>query len=96
MQTESSRPQTARGTREQEAIFAELTELVELQAGKLSELREEIQALRRERDDLELELVMAQGWVRELAGRVDEAEARLDEREAWTLSSRIASSPAGG
>jgi hypothetical protein len=96
MQTESSRPQTAPSAREQEAILAEMAELVELQAGKLSELRAEIQALRRERDDVELELVMAQGWVRELAGRVEEAEARLDEREAWTLSSRIASSPADG
>jgi predicted nuclease with TOPRIM domain len=91
--TESSRMQAEPWGREREAVLAELTELVELQAAKLAELRADIQSVRREREELKTELAIAQGWVRELASRVEEAEGRLEERRAWSLGSRIA--PAG-
>jgi hypothetical protein len=81
--------------REQEAVLAELTELVEHQVAKLSELRGEVQALRREREELKTELVLAQGWVRELAGRLEDAEAHLEERCLWTLGARIRSGRRG-
>jgi uncharacterized coiled-coil DUF342 family protein len=94
MATELGRREADSTAAERDGILAELTELVELQASKLSELRGEIQALRREREELRTELAMAQGWVRELAGRVEDAEMRLEERRSWTLGARIQTAPA--
>jgi hypothetical protein len=89
MVTESSRGQAERIAHDGEAVLAELTELVELQAAKLSELRGQIQVLRREREELETELMIAQRWVRELAARLEDADARLEEQRSWTLGGRI-------
>jgi hypothetical protein len=89
MATEPSNVRAERTVFEREAIMAELSELVEIQAGKLMQLQAQIRNLRREKEECETELLIAQGWVRELAERVEEAEARRDERKSWTLASRL-------
>ena len=80
---------------EAEATVAELTELVELQAAKISALEKEIasletdaEVLRAEREELKTELLVAQRWVEELARRLEDADGRLATQPS-TLRSRI-------
>jgi hypothetical protein len=58
----------------EEAIVAELTETIELQARKLESLTEEVENLRRERVQLAEELHMAHVWIRELAAELQRAD----------------------
>ena len=73
---------------EAEAVVAELTEVLEGQAAEITRLRRELAALRTERDRLETDLVLAQGWVKELAERLEESEARVRE-EPSPLRARL-------
>jgi hypothetical protein len=70
-----------------EATIVELIDRVEAQAHELDALRAEAGEARRERDELKAELVMAQGYLRELAKALEDAEARLAAQ--MTLRSRI-------
>jgi uncharacterized coiled-coil DUF342 family protein len=72
-----------------EATVAELVDRVDAQAHELVHVHTKMNELRREREELKTELMMAQGWVRELATALEEAEARLAARES-TLRDRIA------
>ncbi len=74
---------------EAEAAVAELTEVLETQTVEIARLRREIETLGADRERLETELVLARSWVKELADRVDEAEARLADAPS-TLRSRLA------
>jgi cell division protein FtsB len=58
----------------EEAIVAELTETIELQARKLESLTEEVENLRRERAQLVDELHMAHVWIRELAAELQRSD----------------------
>jgi len=71
-----------------EATVVELIDRVEAQADELDRLRTAADELRREREELKAELVMAQGYLRELATALEDAEARLAAHET-TLRSRI-------
>jgi hypothetical protein len=71
-----------------EAMTAELVDRVEAQAAELAQVRLEIEELRSERERLKTELVMADGWVRELATALERAEARMAAQDS-TLRSRI-------
>jgi predicted nuclease with TOPRIM domain len=59
-----------------EAIVAELIDRLEYQASELEALRKELASSRDERDRLEGDLEIAQGWVRELAAELEEAHKR--------------------
>ena len=78
---------------EAEAAVAELTELLEAQTAEVARLRRELETTRDERERLETELALARAWVKELAERLDEAEARLADTPS-TLRSRIAAARA--
>ena len=58
----------------EDAIVAELTETIELQARRLESLIEEVEKLRRERAQLADELYMAHVWIRELAAELQRAD----------------------
>ena len=58
----------------EEAIVAELTETIELQARRLESLNEEVEGLRQERAQLADELHMAHVWIRELAAELQRAD----------------------
>lgn len=72
-----------------EATVAELVDRMDAQAHELVRVRAEMDDLRREREELKTELMMAQGWLRELATALEDAEARLAARDS-TLRDRIA------
>lgn len=72
-----------------EATVVELIDRVEAQADELMGARTELDDLRRQREELKTELVMAQGYLRELAAALEDAEARLLARDS-TLRSRLA------
>lgn len=78
---------------ESEAIFAELTETVELQASKLESLSEEVDRLQEERGQLSAELHMARAWIRELAAELQRADPPREPATA-TLRERIDGQPA--
>ena len=78
-------PRVAHGD---ESIVAELVDRLEHQASELETLRKELAASREECDRLEGDLVMAQGWVRELALELEEAHKR---DRTMSLRARIAS-----
>jgi chromosome segregation ATPase len=73
---------------ESEAIVAELTETVELQADKLESLNEEVERLEQERGGLTAELHMARAWIRELAAELQRSDPPR-EPTAGTLRERI-------
>jgi hypothetical protein len=73
---------------ESEAIVAELTETVELQAGKLESLGEEVERLEQERGGLAAELHMARVWIRELAAELQRSDPP-QEPASGTLRERI-------
>jgi len=76
----------------EEAIVAELTETVELQAGKLESLDEEVERLRAERNQLTTELHMARAWIREPAAELQRTDPP-GEPEPETLRERIQGQP---
>lgn len=78
----------------EEAIVAELAETVELQAGKLHSLTEEVDRLQAERSRLAGELHMARAWIRELAAELQQADAPRAEPESKTLRERVHDQPA--
>jgi chromosome segregation ATPase len=73
---------------EREAIVAELTETVELQADKLESLGEEVERLEQERGGLAAELHMARAWIRELAAELQRSDPP-PEQPTETLRERI-------
>ena len=59
-----------------ESVVAELIDRLEYQASELEALRKELASSRDERDRLEEDLAIAQGWVRELAAELEAAHKR--------------------
>ena len=75
-----------------EAIVAELSETIELQASKLQALREEVECVRAERNQLSCELHMARAWIRELAAELQRTSPS-GEPATTTLRERIHDAP---
>jgi chromosome segregation ATPase len=69
-----------------ESVVAELIDRLEAHANELDHLREQIASLRDERERLKWELSLAQAWVKELAGQLE--EARANDR-AGSLRARL-------
>ena len=71
-----------------DAIVAELTETVELQARKLATLSEEVDRVENDRRQLRTELHMARAWIRELAAELETVDVSPSS-EGRTLRERI-------
>jgi chromosome segregation ATPase len=72
---------------EEDAVVPGLVDRLEYQDGELARLREELEALREEREKLETDLVIAERWVHTLAKELELADAQL--KELRPLYSRI-------
>lgn len=63
-----------------ESVLVELIDRIEAQAAEIGRLRLQAEEFRTERERLRTELAMAQGWVRELARALEDADTRLTRR----------------
>ena len=64
---------------EEEALVPELVDRLEYQDAELARLRSDLEALREEREKLEIDLVIAERWVHTLAKELELADAQLKE-----------------
>jgi hypothetical protein len=74
---------------EEDAVVPELVDRVEYQEEQLSLLRDQLEAVIKEREELETDLVIAERWVAALAKELELADAQLKEQRP--LHSRIGS-----
>jgi chromosome segregation ATPase len=72
---------------EEEALVPELVDRLEYQDAELARLRSDLEALREEREKLEIDLVIAERWAHTLAKELELADAQL--KELRPLYSRI-------
>jgi chromosome segregation ATPase len=85
---ESERP---KALWEEDAVVPELVDRLEYREDQLTLLREKLETLRKEREQLETDLVIAERWVAALAKELELADAQL--KELRPLRSRIGSPP---
>ncbi len=74
---------------EEDALVPELVDRVEYQEEQISLLRDELETVIKEREQLETDLVIAERWVAALAKELELADAQL--KELRPLYSRIGS-----
>jgi predicted nucleic acid-binding Zn-ribbon protein len=74
---------------EEDAVLPELVDRVEYQEEQISLLRDELETVIKEREQLETDLVIAERWVAALAKELELADAQL--KELRPLYSRIGS-----
>ena len=74
---------------EADAVVPELVDRVEYQEEQLELLRDQLETLHKEREQLETDLVIAERWVAALAKELELADAQLTELRP--LYSRIGS-----
>jgi predicted nucleic acid-binding Zn-ribbon protein len=74
---------------EEDAVVPELVDRVEYQEEQISLLRDELETVIKEREQLETDLVIAERWVAALAKELELADAQL--KELRPLYSRIGS-----
>jgi hypothetical protein len=72
---------------EADTVVPELVDRLEYREEQLDFLRAEVETLRREREQLETDLVIAERWVAALAKELELADAQL--KEVRPLQSRI-------
>jgi chromosome segregation ATPase len=80
-------PEKQKALWEADVVVPELVDRLEYQEEQLDFLRTEVESLRRERDQLETDLVIAERWVATLASELELADAQL--KEARPLQARI-------
>jgi hypothetical protein len=76
---------------EADAVVPELVDRIEYQEEQLSLLRDQLETVIKEREQLETDLVIAERWVGTLAKELELADAQLQELRP--LCSRIGSPP---
>ena len=74
---------------EEDAVVPELVDRLEYREDQLAMLREQVETLRKEREQLETDLVIAERWVAALAKELELADAQL--KELRPLQARIGS-----
>jgi hypothetical protein len=72
-------PQRRVGVADDEAVVPELVDRLEYQAAEIAKLKDEVDALRIEREGLRTELAIANRWVKSLAHEVELADVQLKE-----------------
>jgi chromosome segregation ATPase len=72
-------PQKRVGVADDEAVVPELVDRLEYQATEIAKLKDEVDALRIEREGLRTELAIANRWVKSLAHEVELADVQLKE-----------------
>jgi chromosome segregation ATPase len=80
-------PQRGKALWEEDAVVPELVDRLEYREDQLMMLREQLEILRKEREQLETDLVIAERWVAALAKELELADAQL--KELRPLHSRI-------
>jgi chromosome segregation ATPase len=84
-------PERRKALWEADAVVPELVDRVEYQEEQLELLRDQLETLLKEREQLETDLVIAERWVAALAKELELADAQL--KELRPLYSRIGSPP---
>jgi hypothetical protein len=74
---------------EEDAVVPELVDRLEYREDQLTMLREQLETLCKEREQLETDLVIAERWVAALAKELELADAQL--KELRPLQARIGS-----
>lgn len=82
-------PQRRKTLWEDDAVVPELVDRLEYREEQLTLLQEQLATLRKEREQLETDLVIAERWVAALAKELELADAQL--KELRPLQSRIGS-----
>jgi hypothetical protein len=82
-------PERSKALWEADAVVPELVDRIEYQEEQLSQLRDQLEAVIKERELLETDLVIAERWVAALAKELELADAQL--KELRPLYSRIGS-----
>jgi chromosome segregation ATPase len=80
-------PEKQKALWEADTVVPELVDRLEYREEQLDFLRTEVETLRKEREQLETDLVIAERWVAALAKELELADAQL--KEARPLQSRI-------
>jgi predicted RNA methylase len=80
-------PEKQKALWEADVVVPELVDRLEYQEEQLDFLRTEVESLRKERDQLETDLVIAERWVATLASELELADAQL--KEVRPLHARI-------
>ena len=80
-------PEKQKALWEADTVVPELVDRLEYRDEQLDFLRTEVETLRKERDQLETDLVIAERWVAALAKELELADAQL--KEARPLQARI-------
>jgi chromosome segregation ATPase len=80
-------PEKQKALWEADTVVPELMDRLEYREEQLDFLRAEVETLRKEREQLETDLVIAERWVAALARELELADAQL--KEARPLQSRI-------
>lgn len=80
-------PEKQKALWEADMVVPELVDRLEYREEQLDFLRAEVETLRKEREQLETDLVIAERWVAALAKELELADAQL--KEARPLRSRI-------
>jgi chromosome segregation ATPase len=80
-------PEKQKAVWEADAVMPELVDRLEYREEQLEFLQAEVERLRRERDQLETDLLIAERWVAALARELELADAQL--KEARPLQARI-------
>jgi chromosome segregation ATPase len=80
-------PEKQKALWEADTVLPELVDRLEYREEQLDFLRTEVETLRKEREQLETDLVIAERWVAALAKELELADAQL--KEARPLQSRI-------
>ena len=84
-------PERRKALWEADTVVPELVDRVEYQEEPLELLRDQLETLRKEREQLETDLVIAERWVAALAKELELADGQL--KELRPLYSRIGSPP---
>jgi hypothetical protein len=80
-------PEKRKALLEADTVVPELVDRLEYSEEQLDFLRAQVETLRKERDQLETDLVIAERWVATLAKELELADAQL--KEVRPLRSRI-------
>jgi predicted RNA methylase len=80
-------PEKQKALWEADTVVPELVDRLEYREEQLDFLRAEVETLRKEREQLETDLVIAERWVAALAKELELADAQL--KEVRPLQSRI-------
>jgi chromosome segregation ATPase len=70
-------PERRKALWEEDAVVPELVDRLEYREDQLMMLREQLETLRKEREQLETDLVIAERWVAALAKELELADAQL-------------------